>query len=153
MIKTKRLVISKATYDDIPSIILAFEDNSIRDCVEGLPKKINSLIIKQIINTGETFSIKINNILIGLITVYFKNYESRNLGYWIIKNYRNNGYATESVEAIIEYCFNHSDIKKIFATVKHKNTLSKSVLLKNNMVINKKCEKYTHYILKKNYVR
>lgn len=71
--------------------------------------------------------------VIGNITLEARGTEAE-LGWISNKNYWNNGYMTEAIQAIIEYVFNNLGIKRIFATCTDKNIASYKVMEKCNMI-------------------
>ena len=71
--------------------------------------------------------------VIGIAEIY--NYEPEkekaSIGYRFLKEYWGKGYATETVEALKEYLFGKTDVRKITAHVMAENAASGSVLIKN----------------------
>ncbi|MBR3305572.1 MAG: GNAT family N-acetyltransferase [Christensenellaceae bacterium] len=53
------------------------------------------------------------------------------MGYRFLKEYWKNGYTTETVDALKQYLFNKTDVRKITAHVMTENKDSGSVLIKN----------------------
>lgn len=77
---------------------------------------------------------KISNELCGTITIDIHKYFSRaELGYWISIPYRNKGYASEAVRAVIEYGFSKLNLKRIQAVHSINNPASGRVLEKAGM--------------------
>ncbi len=82
-----------------------------------------------------TFAIaeKNTNKLIGSITLDVVEVFARaEISYWINKNYRNKGYATESIKSIIKYCFDVLSLNRIQALTS--NPASERVLEKSGML-------------------
>lgn len=115
-----------------------------------------------------TFSIveKNSQILIGRITLF--DYNPRNkaieLGYFIFKEFRNKGYASEIIEKIKEFCFEKLEINKITAQTGSFNKESikllekmgflKDGILREHHEING-ClyDDYIYSMLKKEYIK
>jgi ribosomal-protein-alanine N-acetyltransferase len=73
--------------------------------------------------------------LIGMITLDVDKFFPRaELSYWIEKSYRNKGYATEAVNAIIEYGFLKRRLNRIQAMHFSDNPASGRVLEKSGML-------------------
>jgi ribosomal-protein-alanine N-acetyltransferase len=53
------------------------------------------------------------------------------LGYSVLQSYRNRGYATEAVKALVEWASEHPEVRRIVAETKRTNTGSIRVLEKN----------------------
>ena len=87
-------------------------------------------------NAGETFAIVLreNNKLIGTISLYRNNIRKttncRELGFCLNKIYRNLGFMSEAVEAIIDYGFNKLKLDLIMVCHHEKNYASKAVINK-----------------------
>ena len=58
------------------------------------------------------------------------------IGYGISEEYHNNGYASETVKAILEWAFSHPEVKAVEAETDNDNTASKRVLEKCGFVLN-----------------
>ncbi len=58
------------------------------------------------------------------------------IGYWIGKNYRNRGIATEAVNAVINFAKNELGLHSIYTMTLIENTKSINILLKNKFEIN-----------------
>lgn len=78
--------------------------------------------------------LKENGKLAGAIGLNLQlNFELAELGYWIGKEYWNNGYCTEAAGRIIEFAFNHYKLHKIYATHFTNNPASGKVMEKAGM--------------------
>jgi ribosomal-protein-alanine N-acetyltransferase len=75
---------------------------------------------------------KENTKVIGNISLEIKNNEAE-IGWISNKNYWNNGYMSEAVNAIINFAFSSLNISKIIATSKDMNIASSKVMEKCNM--------------------
>jgi ribosomal-protein-alanine N-acetyltransferase len=87
--------------------------------------------IKEGVEYPLTILAKELNDIIGTITIRIdKNNNKGELGYWIGKDYWGNGFATEAVNKIIEFGFNHLNLNKIWASAISRNKASTIVLEK-----------------------
>ncbi len=78
--------------------------------------------------------LKENGKLAGAIGLNLQlNFELAELGYWIGKEYWNNGYCSEAARLIIDYAFNHYKLHKIYATYFTNNPASGKVMEKAGM--------------------
>jgi RimJ/RimL family protein N-acetyltransferase len=57
------------------------------------------------------------------------------VGYGMDNNYQNQGFATESLEAIIQWVFENPQAKVIIAETKEENIASQKVLAKNGFIL------------------
>jgi len=73
--------------------------------------------------------------LAGLITItVMPAHYSGEIGYWIGKDYWNKGYATEAVNGVIAYGFEHLNLNRIFGRSFPDNPASSRVMEKAGMV-------------------
>lgn len=87
--------------------------------------------IKEGIEYPLTIRSKEISAIIGTITLRIdKNNNKGELGYWIGADYWGEGFATEAVDAMIEFGFKHLDLNKVWASVLVKNKASSAVLRK-----------------------
>ena len=78
---------------------------------------------------------KMSDRLIGMITLDVDSFFPRaEISYWIDKSYRNKGYATEAVKAVIEYGFSILGLNRIQAMHFTNNPASGCVLEKAGML-------------------
>lgn len=61
---------------------------------------------------------------------YYEDLQETGVTYFIGAQYRNHGYAAESVKAYTEYLFKHYNMPKIIATVREENISSRKVIEK-----------------------
>jgi len=80
--------------------------------------------------------LKSSNELIGTIDFHENNHEARaaEIGYQLGKAWWGNGYATEALRAIIDYCFNRVGLNRLWADHDSRNIASGKVLLKAGMM-------------------
>ncbi len=60
------------------------------------------------------------------------------IGYGISEKYRNNGYATEAVKAVLKWALNNSNVSAVEAETDFNNAASKRVLEKCGFILNGK---------------
>ena len=78
--------------------------------------------------------VKEGDVLCGAISVTLHLEHKRgDLGYWIGEEHWNRGYATEATESIINFCFAHLNLNKVFAHYMKHNLASERVLEKCGM--------------------
>ncbi len=94
-------------------------------------------IIKTVFCRQECYAVVRDEIPIGCVELlihpngnHWWGEGSAELGYWIAEEYQLRGYATEACEVLIERAFNDLGIKRIYATFKQENLVSKRVLEK-----------------------
>jgi [ribosomal protein S5]-alanine N-acetyltransferase len=101
-------------------------------------QKGNSLIL--------AITIKETRVLIGSIGLYInKRHQHAELGYWIGREFWNNGFCTEAVSAIVDYSFRKLYLNKIFAYYITRNNASGKVLLKNGFIHEGLMKKHVKY--------
>jgi len=84
-----------------------------------------------------TFAIreKSSQLLVGCIDVQIKANHKRGIfGYWIAKDYWGRGFATESLERLLEFAFNDLNLNKLEARYFADNPASGKVMHKVGMV-------------------
>ena len=71
--------------------------------------------------------------MIGIAEIYKyePEKEKASIGYRFLKEYWKNGYTTETVDALKQYLFNKTDVRKSTAHVMTENKDAGSVLIKN----------------------
>lgn len=82
---------------------------------------------------GYIKAIEINGILVGCIGVNqgdFEYHRSGEIGYWLDRQYWNNGIMTKAVYEVVATIFNTTDMTRIFASVFSGNTGSMKLLKK-----------------------
>lgn len=149
-IETKRLLIRDVKTDDkIPFVIMA-ADGSLNDC--GFDKDCSSWM-KEWITEAQNFidrdnpfidylaytiTLKDEEVVVGSVGCsYYEDIQETGITYFIGAQYRNNGYAVEAVKAYTKYFFKHYNAKRMIATVKNENILSRKVLEKAGFILTK----------------
>lgn len=76
-------------------------------------------------------------------------YGSVELGYAIHESFRNQGYMTEAVRALIEWAFSHPECTRVTAETLHDNFASQSVLRKAGLKLERKLENMYYWNLER----
>lgn len=87
---------------------------------------------------------------LSIIPRYINENLVNELGYFIIKHYRNNGFMCEAIFNILNYIFNNTNIDKIYSLIEDSNTISKHIL-ENNMMFDFIGSLMDHNTLKRVY--
>lgn len=131
-LETNRLKIISCTVETVQIAINQNYDNGpeISNYLEQLNKD------PSLLNWGSWIVVhKSDGIVIG--DIGFKGKPDKNgvveIGYGFLKNYWNNGYATEAVGALIQWAFNTSKVEKVIADTLQDNYGSIRVLEKIGM--------------------
>jgi len=142
-LETDRLILRKLNKDDIKPLWdnfysdydkYKFYDQNKINSYEELLERITNQIANY--DKDECFNWAIvekeSNELIGNINLHHFNEANNNikLGYFIFDNYRNKGYATESVLKVVDFTFKEAKIHRIAASAISTNEASNRVLIK-----------------------
>ncbi len=145
-LETERLLLRPFELADASRIKKLAGDKAIADTTLNIPHPYEKGMAEEWISThqpkfeaGELVNfavvLKTTQELIGAIGIGInKNFKRAELGYWIGKQYWNNGYCTEAGHTIIKYGFDNFDLHKIVATHLTRNPASGKVMVKLNMV-------------------
>ena len=133
-LKTKRLIIRPWTKNDFDDFYAYAKDNV------GLSAgwmKINDeatahIFLKHFIEDHDTLAIIYNNKAIGNISIKLlkDKQQCAKIGYVLGKDYWNQGIMTESLKAMIDYCFKELRLDAIYAEYLSNNLASAKVLKK-----------------------
>lgn len=112
-----RICLEEAREEDFNSLVYVNMDSF------GTSKKDAENIIKENFNNDlrQLYSIKLENIIIGLIGIYKEPLRNYIYGFCIDKRNRNNGYGREALTSIITLCLEKSIDKKIVLEVQTEN--------------------------------
>ncbi|MDA0708483.1 MAG: GNAT family N-acetyltransferase [Proteobacteria bacterium] len=93
---------------------------------------INDEVANFILGNRVTFLIieKTTNCHMGGIRLFSLQNEDCEIGYWLGPDYWNKGYASEILDEIINWAFNHASINQLFALTTEKNIPSQNLLKK-----------------------
>ena len=145
-LKTERLILRPFNLKDAKQVQELAGDPSISNTTLNIPYPYEDGIAEIWISNHEekfekkeelTLAITLNDEkkIIGAIGLKINlNFNNAELGYWIGKDYWNNGYATEAAVAVIKFGFNKLMLNKIFAHYLARNTSSGKVMQKIGMV-------------------
>ena len=151
-INTPRLVLREIQMNDDAQILSAMACPEIAAMHSGgfsdlaaVQRYIAVLVQEYADNKYRTLAIaeQSENLLIGTITIDIHKFFPRaELGYWIAMPYRNKGYASEAVKAVIEYGIGTLDLGRIQATHHAGNEASGRVLKKAGMTFEGTLRRY-----------
>jgi len=138
LIKTKRLIIRKFLVNDFKDLFEYLSDIEIYRFEPGSPINIEmaNILCKERSKDNKYLAVVLKNKVIGHI--YFSQIEPKELmtwetGYIFNRKYQKNGFATESLKAVIEYGFKYLYVHKIIAHCNPKNISSWKLLERVNM--------------------
>ncbi len=138
-IETKRLYITPASFDDKEELIAIANDESITKGLSSFAypfgeKEANEWLRKvtqddyKALFLREKSSLK----LLGAIIIDIsKEHNHATLSYFLAKEYRNRGFMSEALEAVVNFCFEELDLIRVAAHHFHTNLASKRVLQKS----------------------
>ncbi len=145
-LKTDRLLLRGLTAQDVPEIQLLAGDREIADTTLTIPhpfevemaeKYVEGKISLYESGKGVCFGVILpsGDNLVGVVSLKKIDPIHRNaeLGYWIGKEYWNNGYATEAAVAVVNYGFGGLNLQRMYAHCLSRNPSSRKVLSKLGM--------------------
>jgi len=144
-IETERLLLRPFELADGPRVKKLAGDKTIADTTLNIPHPYEDGMAEEWISTHQAkfesgemvvYAIiqKIIKGLIGAIGLTInKRFNRAELGYWIGKDYWNQGYCTEASKAMLEYAFRNLGLNKIIATHIDRNPASGKVMRKIGM--------------------
>ena len=144
-IETERLVLRPFTLADAPAVQRMASSVEIARTTRLIPHPYEDGMAEDWISSHSSdfasqramhyaIVVKDGNVLCGAITVTLHLEHKRGeLGYWIGEEHWNRGYATETTESIIDFCFAHLNLNKVFAQYMTHNRASERVLEKSGM--------------------
>lgn len=150
-IETERLIIRDLQIEDELAYITMASDGSLNDC--GFDKDCGKWICHWITEARKlayhdnplkeflayTVCLKNENIVIGSVGCsYYEDLYETGITYFIGAQYRNKGYATEAVQAYVNYFLSHYDVPRLIATVRDENISSWKVVEKIGFVLTEK---------------
>ena len=150
LIETKRLIIRDLKPEDGEIFAEMASDGSLNDIgfVDGCGAWMNQWITeaKQFADRNNpckdylayVITLKNNEVIGSVGCSYYEDLEQVGITYFIGAQYRDAGYATEAVQAYVEYFFSTYDIQKMIATVRAENVSSCKVVEKAGFVLTEK---------------
>ncbi len=137
-LETKRLLLRNVNAQDADDLFeIVSDDQSCLDdgAYRAYPSKDDKEFLDNFVaisNADEHYAVvlKETNKVIGLIHLMDapRGIKAKAIGYNINKAYRRQGYAKEAARAVIDYCFNHGDIKMFTADCYEYNIASRKTL-------------------------
>ena len=141
-IKCKDLLIREIKKEDANAMFAAMECPQIHSMYnygftsfEKVTSYIDVILNEYQAGNPRTFAVALleSNELIGSITLVITKMFSRvEYSYWMNKNYRNRGYATELIKAMNEYCFHTLNLNRVEALTS--NPASEAAIIKTGMI-------------------
>jgi RimJ/RimL family protein N-acetyltransferase len=146
-IKTKRLVLKKPVKTINKKLIASqIGDWQVAKWLSDVPYPYTEQNAEEWLNNINhddlTFSIFMNDSLIGGVGVSLEEDNKLDLGYWVGREYWGNGYATEAVMGLIKYVKEETSFKQITACYIIGNNTSANVLRKLGFEEVGECEEY-----------
>lgn len=147
ILETKRLILRPFKEEDLNDFYEYAKVDGVGQMAGWNPHldiKESEFILNLFIKSKKTFAIvlKENNKVIGSIGIDETSIEEfvndkrkcREIGYVLSKDYWNNGYMSEAVKEVIDYCFNSVHLDYLVCCHFIENTRSKRVIEKNNFI-------------------
>ncbi len=145
-LKTDRLLLRCLKPEDATQVHLLAGDREIADTTLTIPHPFEVEMAEQYVEgkislyeggKGVCFGVILpsGDNLVGVVSLKKIDQIHRNaeLGYWIGKEYWNNGYATEAAVAVVNYGFGVLNLQRIYAHCLSRNPSSGKVLSKLDM--------------------
>ena len=135
-IETERLtlrVFEESDYDDLYEFLSQLEHDQFEG-YPGITYENGKEHLKYRVGSDEFFAIELKETgkVIGNIYCGKRDFEAREVGYIINKQYQRQGYATEALSAVMNECF-RNDTHRIYAECDPQNTCSWRLLEKVGM--------------------
>lgn len=143
---TPRLTLSQLSLDHLPALVKYANNKHISNNIINIPFPYSDIhasmrlaYVLKGFNEQSRFCFAILLIdtaaFIGEISLHVRNASTgvAELGYWIGAPHWNHGYASEAIEAVIEFGFTRAKYKTIYATCNIDNAASIRLLVKNKM--------------------
>lgn len=144
-ISLERLILRPFSLEDAPAVQEMAGDRYVAETTLYIPHPYEDGSAEQWINThldvfqkDQSLELAIihreQNVLVGAISIGInRNFDLGELGYWIGKKYKNNGYCTEAAKGIVKYAFHEMNLNRVFARHLSKNPASGKVMEKLGM--------------------
>jgi RimJ/RimL family protein N-acetyltransferase len=162
IIRSKKIILRPFKKGDLESLTKILNDKEIYKNTLAIPYPYRIKHAKDWINfnlkqnrkknkTAINFVIELRGELIGGIGLsnIVDNHKTE-IGYWVGKDYRGQGVATEAIRLITDYAFHKLKLKRVYATIFPWNEASKRVVKNNNYkfegILKKYHKKYNKFI-------
>lgn len=164
-IETARMIIRPMTIADISDLKEWMSDQSIYTYWGKAPSKAEKnpeLLFEKENKPSKSFhlgiAVKEFNKVIGDLWVYLiENNRMASVAIRISRNYQGKGYGTEALSAMVRFCFNNTELKRLWAEVDIHNIASQRILEKSSFtreglirqgkMVNTWCDYYIYGIL------
>ena len=143
ILHSDRLILRKIEISDAPKVQKSFD---IADTTLSIPHPYPDGAAEEWIKSHESdfrnikairFAIvqKLTSELIGVIGLIDINetHSRAEMGYWIAKEYWNQGFATEAAQTVLDYAFTDLNLQRVYAHHFKRNPASGKVLIKIGM--------------------
>lgn len=142
-LKTERIVLRELHNNDVEALFnllsnkaaMKFWDTSPHENIEATKESLHKMIAAWNKHEGVAWGIELrdNEQLIGQFSLHSlcENKKEIQLGYIIHPKYWGKGFGSESLNAVIKYCFKEENIKTILAEVDPNNKSSVRMLVNN----------------------
>ena len=133
VIETKRLELVPVTMEDVPRLLpLAMDPASIEDFqhVASNLEDVEGWLRPSIDMGTPTWTIRLDGNVIGLMEAEVRKNAIADIGYFVDAHQQNQGYATEAIQAVIEWLFESTPVHRVEAGVTARNTASRRVVEK-----------------------
>lgn len=165
-IKTARLTLRTMNADDVPSLKEWMPDKAMYRYWgknAGKADKDPSLLFEKAEKATKSFHLGIEHNeskkVIGEIWVYLiENDRMAKVAYRIAESCKGCGYATESLKAMVDFCFENTELKRLWSDVDVRNTASCRVLekcgftregmIRQGKMVSSWCDYYIYGILR-----
>ena len=170
-IRTDRLTIRKMCVSDVPALREWMPDKSIYTYWgkgPGRTDKQPELLFAKAEKTSKSFhlGIELNETqkIIGELWIYLiENDRMAKIAVRFGKAYHGNGFATEAVDAMVRFCFEHTKLQRIWTDVDVRNVASCRVLekcgftregtIRQGKMVSTWCDYHLYGILKSDVIR
>lgn len=130
-IETERLILrtfEETDYDDLYQFLSQRKDDEF-ESYPNITYENGKEHLKYRLGSDEFYAIELkeNSKVIGNVYLGNRDFEAKEVGYIVNKNFQRLGYAKEAITALIDYSFKHQ-IHRIYAECNPKNTCSWKLL-------------------------
>lgn len=133
-IRTERLILRHRQEKDIPFMLDLFNNDEVRRYLGGYPPRDERSMMRMIRGRGRTdwvVALAESDEYIGecMLLKIVDNYLAE-IGYYFRRSYWGNGYAEEAANAVINFCMDTLELKRLCATIDDRNVRSKRLIEK-----------------------
>lgn len=166
IIETTRLILRSMTVDDVPSLKEWMPDKNIYTYWGKGPGKTDKnpyLLFEKTEKPSKSFhlgiELKETERIVGEIWIYLiENNRMAKIAVRFGSAYQGNGYATEAVSAMVRFCFEHTELQRIWTDVDVKNIgscralekcgFTKEGTIRQGKMVSTWCDYYLYGIIK-----